>query len=229
MPGASLRLRTERAGRGSASGGRLGAPGWRTGALPGPAQREAGFSLVEVLVAVVVLLVVLVPVGSLLAGSDQVASTGQFRATAAQLAASDVAAVQLEAAEHPGVLPPFSQVPGLAVPVATPEGQPPTWNTEQPPLVATLGAEQYRQWVDGGWCDQAPTSTAGTSGQLAAVGQGPPVFLVAVKVVWGPTGARLGVDAPASASVVSFQVLTPEPAWPATGDEPTSDCPEGLG
>ncbi|MFC0081232.1 prepilin-type N-terminal cleavage/methylation domain-containing protein [Aciditerrimonas ferrireducens] len=223
-------LRNEGVGAGCGRARRRIAPGAPGRAADGRTEpTEAGFSLVEVVVAVVVLLVVLVPVGSLLAISDQVTSTGRFRATAEQLAASDLSAVELEAAEHPGVLPPFSGVPGLPVAVASPTGSPPAWNTTQPALLTTEGTEQYRQWVDGSWCDEAPTTSSGTAGQLASVGQGPPVFLVVVKVVWGPSGADLGVTAPSTSSVVSAQVLAPQPAWPPTSGQATSECPADLG
>lgn len=213
-----------------ASGDKAAAIGRRRGA------GDEGFSLVEVLVAMVVLLVVLLPVGSLLITSSNVIAASQFRTQAQGIASQELAAVQLAA---DGQATAFTTMPFSGLPSLTPALVPPTgtggsvaWNQSATPLTETVDHEQYTVYVDGDWC--AVTTTSGAASYTNAVGTTPPeslAFVAAVDVLWDhttlPTGTGPGTH------YVLIGAVQPPGGWTGlpAGGLPASDvdqCPAGL-
>ncbi|MDA8147348.1 MAG: prepilin-type N-terminal cleavage/methylation domain-containing protein [Actinomycetota bacterium] len=201
----------------------------------GPERRsrrgEEGFSLIEVIIAVVVLLVILLPIGSLLVTTDQVVAGSRYRAVAQQLASSDLS--EVEATSATLGTPPTSGTWATQPTVTTPSS-PTTWSTPisgKPTVTDVVDGEDYAEYVDGGWC-----TPIGSGSQVetwgAASGGGTPAslaYVVAVKVVWGPTIVQAGSSAPATDSVVTFAAVPPSSSgWTLPSGNPTTDCPAGL-
>ncbi len=205
----------------------------RTG---GADHRQQGFSLVEVLVAMVVLLVVLLPVGDLLITSGSVIANSRFRTQAQGIASQALAAVQLLAQQQPSgfTTVPFAGLPDTTPPVASPttSGGTVQWNQSAPVTTQTVDHEQYTVAVDGGWC------AVRTSGSSTAYGIGtgttPPAslaFVVAVDVLWDHTTLASG-SGPGTHYVL-VGTVAPVGGWtglppgglPATD---VADCPAGL-
>lgn len=188
---------------------------------------EAGFSLVEVLIALTVLMVVLLPVGDLLITTSQVVGSSQFRGTAQQLANSDVAQLQATADSSVNVTPPFTTAnlgSGFTLAMATPvlSSGTVTWPTISSPKTDTVQGETYTQYIVGDWCGAA----SATASSWAPETSGPVVFVVAVKVVWGrsPSSAASG-----STSVMAFAALSQQSGWTVpTAAGNTDLCPTGL-
>lgn len=191
---------------------------------------QAGFSLIEVIIALAVLLAILLPVGNLLITSGSVIANSQFRGTADEVASSDIAQLQSIAVNANGVTPPFttSNIANLALPVSTPSGTTsPSWPTFTSPPTVTLNNEVYTEYIVGDWCGVAGTSP---NNKWQATASGNVVFVVAVKVVWGTepsTSAKTG------ASVVAYGALPQQTWWsvPTASDGAggsTTLCPVGL-
>ena len=129
----------------------------------GPARRcrsdQAGFSLLDVTVAVVVLLVILLPIASLLTSTTKVVYQSQFRQTAQILASSRIDQLRIVAAGSltgPGnqcssIAPATYSV--YAAPfdgVACP-GSSPQW-PGTPQTTVNVGGVSYQIFIVGGWC-----------------------------------------------------------------------------
>ena len=140
---------------------------------------EEGQSLVEVVVALAVLVVVLVPALFLVTGSTRVVYNNQFKVTAANLANG-----QLESARN-------LSIAQQSLPVA--------------PVTATksvgTSSETYTVAQTGGWC-RTPTTTVTTWGNYTA--SQPYAFVVLETVTWksNPTGIQVSgvLTTPTSAS-----------------------------
>lgn len=203
---------------------------------------EAGFSLIEVLVALVVLLVILLPVGDLLLTSSQVIANGKFRTQAQGVAQQEVAAVQAMAdncsattqacdgASH-GFAEPFTNA--IAASGGAPAVTPTTvsngvasWNSATPGVPVTADNEHYHAYVDGNWCT-APSGT-GSLGTGASSSAGTLDFVVAVAVTWDHTTLTSGYT-PGTHVVVTSVVLPPA-GWSGVSypTGPLSGCPAGL-
>jgi type II secretory pathway pseudopilin PulG len=128
--------------------------------------REEGASLIEVLVALVVLVAVLVPALFLVSNSTKVVYNNQFKVTAANLANG-----QLETARNQVIA---QQTVALTAPT-TPR---------------TIGSESYKIVQQGGWCT-TPTTTVTTWGNSTSVQ--PYAFVDLVTVSWNgnPTGIQV--------------------------------------
>ncbi len=208
---------------------------WRPGAAPGRAtDHELGFSLIEVLIALSVLMVVLLPAADLLIGTGSVISGSEFRGTAQELASSDIAQLQAIASSPGGsvVTPPFTTVnmgANFPLPINVPAGtSAPSWPVIASPPTSTVQNEDYAQYIVGDWCGIA---SATASSWAPSNSGGPVVFVVAVKVVWGPSPSTA---APTGSSVVAYGALPDESGWSnvptATSGAggSTSLCPTGL-
>lgn len=199
---------------------------------------EGGFSLVEVLVAMVVLLVILLPVGSLLITTSQVIANGTFRTQARGLAGKEIAAVQgLVDSEPAAFTLPFGGLASSggspAVAPSTTAGGSPAWNTTASwtaqAVHVTAGSEVYTVYVDGNWCS-APTSGTGSLGTAAVppTAPGSLAFVVAVDVLWNHTTLTSGYSA--GTHVVATSTVFPPSGWSGiTFPTPAlSACPAGL-
>lgn len=232
-----------------------GARGRRRGGTGRGRGGEAGFSLVEVLVAFFVLLAVLVPVGDLLGTTSQVIANGTLRTQAQGIAQQEIAAVQAMADNcgdtadtqcdggTGGFALPFTGfVPagGSGVPAVAPttvSGTTATWNTSSAWTARaetfTVGTQQYTAYVDASWCS-APTSgssgSLGTSQVTSASGAGALEFVVAVSVVWDRTTLTSGYSS--GTHVVATSVILPPAGWSGitfpTPAGALDGCPVGL-
>lgn len=141
--------------------------------------REDGQSLVEVLVALVLLVAVLVPALFLVTGSTRVVYNNQFKVTAANLANG-----QLESARNLTVAQQVAPTTPLT-------------------FTKTVGtsSEVYTVVQTGGWC-RTPTAALTTWGNYS--GSQPYAFVVLVTASWkaNPTGVQVSgvLTTPASAS-----------------------------
>ncbi len=217
----------------------------RAGANPAD---EAGFSLVEVLVALVVLLVILLPVGSLLITSGNVIATSKFRTQAQGIASKELASIQLLAADQTGA---FTTVPFAGLSAATPPIAVPgvadgtvTWNRASASLSETVDNEQFSVYVDGDWCTVVGRSAgAGSAGSYAnATATATPqalAFVVAVDVLWDHTTLAGGTSV--GTHYVDIGTVQPPGGWPIASSSsspglpatglPAADvanCPAGL-
>lgn len=188
---------------------------------------EQGFSLVEVLIALSVLLVVLLPAADLLMTTSQVVGSSQFRGTAQQLANADVAQLQAVADTSTGVTPPYTTAnmgSGFTLAIGTPADTNgvAAWPAISSPKTDTVQSETYTQYIVGDWCGAA----SATASSWAPATSGAVVFVVAVKVVWGPhpsTGATGGT------SVMAYGALPQQSGWTVpTAAGNTDLCPTEL-
>lgn len=200
-----------------------------TGGADAAAAGEGGFSLVEVVIALTVLMVVLLPVANLLTTTDSVISGSQFRGEAQRLADGDIQQLQAMATADPNVLPPYTtaNLVGDPLPIALP-GAGPSWPSalsSDPTATVTVGHEQFGEYVVGDWCG----TTSSPPVSWAAVTAGPTafVFVVAVKVVWGPNPTP---TASGGTSIVEYGALPQQVGWRGvpTAYAQTDGCPTGL-
>lgn len=174
-------------------------------------------------------MVVLLPVGSLLVTSNQVLNGSRFRAAAETVAQTDLTQLQAAASQDPGALPPTSLgAAAVAADLQAPTN-PTTWASALH-LDTTIGAEVYRQYLDGDWCvakSNGSTSSASWAASSTAAGS---TYVVAVKVVWGPAASTSGASTGTGSSVVVTGAIPPQSMWPVLTptDAPATDCPAGL-
>ena len=216
---------------------------------------EAGFSLVEVLVAFFVLLAILVPVGDLLGTTSQVIANGTLRTQAQGIAQQEIAAVQAMADNCSdtadtqcdggagGFALPFTgfvPVAGSEIPAVAPTtvtGTTASWNTTAAWTARagsfTVDKQHYTAYVDASWCS-APTSGSsgsfGTSQVTSASAAGDLEFVVAVSVVWNHTTLTSGYSTGTHA--LATAVILPPAGWSGitfpTPAGALDGCPMGL-
>jgi hypothetical protein len=141
---------------------------------------DAGFALLDVVVAITVLIVVLLPVAYLLSTTSKIQGTNQNRLTAQGLAASwleqeRTVAQQSTLSAPASISPPFGSAAA------------PTW----PPVsgVVPVGTINYDIYIAGGYCAYSGSGTAWTNGGVTTTTNGvaaPLTYFIAVKVAWGP-------------------------------------------
>lgn len=184
----------------------------------------------------VVLLVVLLPVGSLLITSSNVIADSQFRTQAQGIASQELAAVQLAADGQASSFTtmPFSGLSSLTPPLVAPtsSGGAVSWDQSATPLEETVDHEQYAVYVDGDWCAVTPSSGAST--YTNGSGTTPPsalAFVVAVDVLWDHTTLATGTGP--GTHYVLVGAVQPPGGWTGlpSGGLPAGDvdaCPAGL-
>lgn len=187
---------------------------------------DTGFSLVEVLVALVVLIAILLPVGDLLTTTSQVVAGSQFRDQAQDLASATLSAIEAAADAQPSSFaaafgssgsPGFVVEDTVRVVQATGTGQ---WNLGNPE-VDNQGAVQWTVYANGGWC---ATPGAG-GGSLGTSGSGPATYEVAVLASWGAAGAPTGL---ARSHVIDITSFVPPTGWSLSTAPATAYCPAAL-
>ena len=138
--------------------------------------------LLDVVVAITVLMVILLPVAYLLSTTSKVASSNQARLTAQGLAASWLEQANTSAEQSPSAPPSTISPPG-----GTPSQ--PTWPTSGIAGSETVGSINCDVYLAGGWCAYSGSGTAWTNGTATtlASGNAPPLeYFIAAKVA----GAR---------------------------------------
>jgi hypothetical protein len=176
---------------------------------------EAGFTLLDVVVAISVLMVVLLPIAYLLSTTSKIQGSNQDRLTAQSLAASWLEQTRVSAEESPASPP--------SVNSASLTGSVLTW----PTYIGTenVGTIKYYVYLAGGWCAYSGPGTQWTNGAVTVNSSGNPAtplaYFVAVKVAWGPDGSNanplsLGQN---DGTVVEYSSVGSLPGWevPVTG------------
>jgi len=129
--------------------------------------REAGLSLVEVVLAGALLLTVLVPSAALLRNSDSVLSLNKAKVVAANLASGQLETDRAAADNGQWT----SQVPPIPTPASS--------------VQVPTGGETYALSQAGGWCAENSSGTwAGYSPANPAPAGSTPAYLVRVTVSW---------------------------------------------
>jgi Tfp pilus assembly protein PilV len=145
---------------------------------------DAGFTLLDVVVAITVLMVVLLPIAYLLSTTSKVGASNQNRLTAQSVAASWLD--QERALAQQSSSSPPSNISGPVGSVSSPQ-----WPST--PVTETVGTITYQIYVAGGWCAYSGAGNAWTNGTVTTTTTGsstPLSFFVAVKVAWGPDAAQ---------------------------------------
>jgi len=137
--------------------------GWHTAAngRPGPSSQE-GFTMLEVVVAVVVLLVALVPNAYLLSSADSLLTANRSKTVAVNLASSQLEEDRSVADAETWSTGPFA--PSLPAPTAS----------------QTVGDTVYAMTQSAGWCAE----TGGTWGDFLHAPAQPAGYGILVKVSW---------------------------------------------
>ena len=135
-------------------------------AAPRRCANEQGFTLVEVIVAGVIMLVVLLPSAMLLSSSAKAITANQAKVVAANLAS--------------GVL----EEARAAADSQTWTGTPVAPNLPSPTTPGPVNGIVYTVTEQGGWC--APTTANGVTGwgDYASAPSSPPAYAVLVTVTW---------------------------------------------
>lgn len=191
-----------------------------------PERYEDGFSLIEVLVALVVLIAILLPVGDLLTTTSQVVAGSQYRNQAQDLAAGTLSGIESAAEGEPATFtadfgsadsPGFFLNSTVVVAQATGTSQ---WNLNNPTMT-NQGSMQWTLYANGGWC---ATPGAG-GGSWGTSGSGPPAFVVAVMASWGRATDPSGLARPHVVDIGSF---VPSAGWSLTSTPTFAYCPAAL-
>lgn len=181
-------------------------------------------TLIEVLFALVVLLVVLLPVAQMLVTGSKVIAGSRARADAASVVQRELTGLQqLAGAEGPAGFPPA----GLPSSATTAPIWPDCSTASRCPTVTVAGTV-FHAFVTGGWCVQRlqPGSDTGSWGDGTVSADDPPAYIAVTRAAWGPTA---GSPATAAESVTdSAQLAGTGPTYhaPAAGTT-VSSCPVG--
>ena len=183
-------------------------------------SRNMAFSIVEVVVASVIIMVVLIPVAQLLGSTAEVSSSAEIRNTANSLVHQTLAQWKVAIAASTTGLP-----SGLSsVANANSSGVPaPTWPTSS--TAYTVAGINYYVTSTSGWCDLGSSSTYGPilndgpTTTLNATGSTPqPVLMVAVKVTWDSSSN--------TNHVMGTQIMPTQSTWTNLPPTSTINCPE---
>jgi len=173
-------------------------------------ENQAGFSLIEVVIAIVILLAILIPISGLLNEAFASSASAKYRDVAERIAQSDLAEMQEEVNQQVPLYDYTASNSVYPIPFLLPDltGTAPAWPPSEQPLVSVVDGQTYRQWFAVGLCNPANPSTGSTP---SSVGNATNVLIsyAAVKVVWGEIGVSLGSQAPPSDSIVAYRVLVP--------------------
>jgi Tfp pilus assembly protein PilV len=175
-------------------------------ALTAP-RGDDGMSIFEVMIAVVLLMIVLIPAAYLVTQSSGLVGNQRLESVGTKLAAT-----QLATARSQGV-------PSSSSPTQTP-----AWPSS-PTTTTTVDSEAFKIYQTGGWCTAA---TSGSSGQgwgngTLTSGSPEPSYFAVVKVAWGPGASS--ASAPGSSVIMSL-ALPGITGAPTTGT--VSSCPLAL-
>ncbi|MDA8269660.1 MAG: prepilin-type N-terminal cleavage/methylation domain-containing protein [Actinomycetota bacterium] len=193
---------------------------------------ELGFSLIEVLIAMSVLLVVLLPAADLLISTGSVIAVSKFRTQAQGIASKELASIQLLAANQTGL---FTTVPFAGLSAATPAIAVPSvangtvsWNRASASVSETVDNEQFSVYVDGDWCTVADSSAgSGSAGAYAnAAATAMPqtlAFVVAIDVLWDHTTLAGGTSV--GTHYVEIGTVQPPGGWPIASSSSSTGLP----
>jgi Tfp pilus assembly protein PilV len=170
--------------------------------------------LLDVVVAITVLMVVLLPIAYLLSTTAKIQTGNQNRLTAQSLAASWLEQTRVSAEQLPTSPP--------SVNSATLTGSVLTW----PTYIGTekVGTITYYVYLAGGWCAYSGAGTQWGNGAVTTTTSGnatPLAYFIATKVAWGPDASianptSLGQN---DGTVVEYSSVQSLPGWqvPVTG------------
>jgi hypothetical protein len=173
------------------------------------AVAEDGFALLDVVIAIVVLMIVLIPVAYLLSTTSKIATSNQNRLTAQSLAASWLDQERVAAEQSASTTPSTISSPGGTT-------SSPTWPAATG--TETVGTITYDIYVAGAWCSYLGAGAAWGNGSAPSSSSPPIAFFVATKVSWGPDA---GTANPASlgqndGTVVEYSSVQSQPGWTVT-------------
>jgi Tfp pilus assembly protein PilV len=171
------------------------------------ADSEAGFGLIDTVIAVVVLMVVLIPVSYLLISTNRITFNDQDRLTAIMLADSTLDEIRNTAISKTAAPPPGN--------LGTAAGWLTAANYYADPII---GSVQYKVYGIVGWCSWDSTNAKWDTDNTA-----PYVYVATVGVAWGPSGST-------SDTVVSDGTIPTPANWTAPPNgTAASDCPVSPG
>jgi hypothetical protein len=176
---------------------------------------DAGFALLDVVVAITVLMVVLLPIAYLLSTTGKVQASNQERLTAQSLAASwleqERTVAEQSTSGPPATLFPPTGTTSTAWPV------PPNPTNALPPTSETVGSIAYDVYLAGGWCAYAGANMPWTSGSAsttsASYAAAPLSYFIAVKVKWGPARANVNQIGLNDGQVVEYSSIPSQSGW----------------
>jgi type II secretory pathway pseudopilin PulG len=197
---------------------------------------EEGLTLVEVLVALVVLLVVFLATSQLVFASLATSTTNSNKEVAESIA-TGVLSQEREAALNEGSE--WFTDSGLptAVDPISPYANNANWcSTACAPIVQVIASEDYYVYLTGGWCEESTLGSWGnTPSSSTTFGNTTPYpgYFLAIKVAWGP-GSRQTTSSGVTAIESENQVVMQGLVTISGGDfssappsGPIESCPVG--
>jgi len=169
--------------------------------------------LLDVVVAITVLMVILLPVAYLLSTTSKTQASNQYRLTAQSVAASWLQQEQTSAEQST-----TSQPSNISNPGGT--GSAPTWPST--PGTETVGSIKYDIYLAGGWCAYSGSGTAWSNGNVQQINSAdsptPLSFFIAVKVAWGPDAGNANPTATGEndGMVVEYSAVPSGSGWTVT-------------
>jgi prepilin-type N-terminal cleavage/methylation domain-containing protein len=150
------------------------------------ARLEEGVTLVEMMIALVVLLVVFLATAQLVFASLGTSSGNSSKEIAASIA-TGVLSQERQAAFNQGA----SWFTSSGLPTGTgSSGSSAQWcNTTCTPIVQVIASTNYYVYLTGGWCSESNTGTwqnMTTSSSFGTSNNPYPGYFLAIKVAWGP-------------------------------------------
>jgi type II secretory pathway pseudopilin PulG len=175
---------------------------------------ELGFTLLDVVVAITVLMVILLPVAYLLSTTGKTQANNQNRLTAQSLAASWLQQEQTVANQSttgaPAIYPPTG-TSSTSWPIP---GNP---TNAPPPTTETVGSVGFDIYLSGGWCAYAGANMPWTQGSASTTSTSyaaPPLsYVVAVKVKWGPDKGNVNQIGLNDGQVVEYSSAPSQSGW----------------
>jgi len=182
---------------------------------------EEGLTLVEVLVAVMVLMIVMLPSAWLIANTTMLLGSTKAKGSAEQIATSQVNQVSGNAKAQ---FPPKGSSTSPTTP--SPALKNTAWEPSGAGSTVTIGTIKFLAYEAGGWCAlEKGTSGYDWLGQKVTSAIGPPTYFVVIKVVWG-VGHTTTTHTGRYSVIQSRSIVGSGGTPPANGK--TATCPLGL-